>query len=56
MVAEISQFPALCQNHNESPDGLEHDPYYQFNRNVLTTADTCGCSLPLTIDSAAEHV
>jgi len=35
---------------------IEHDPYYLFLHNVLTTADSCGFELPVTVEIATELV
>jgi len=55
-MGEVIDFPVHKDVQEDQSVILENDPYYQFIRNVLTTADSCGFELPFTVDSAAEHV
>jgi hypothetical protein len=56
-MGEVVAFPVLATGQcSKSTAPLQNDPYYRFIRNVLVTANACGFTLPLTIESAAEHV
>ena len=55
-IENIIDFPVNALSTAKTTARIEDDPYYRFIRNVLHTADTYGFELPVTIDSAAEHV
>ena len=56
-MGEVLDFPIKEKNEKSLTEiEIKNDPYYQFIRNVLTTADSCGFGLPFTVESAAEHV
>ncbi len=55
-MGEIIDFPVREDAQKDKSVELENDPYYRFIRNVLSTADSCGFELPVTVDSAAEYV
>jgi hypothetical protein len=56
-MGDVIDFPIRVKSRvAASQTTWDHDPYYRFIREVLLTADACGFSLPVSIESAIQTV